>query len=66
MDRCPYCGSTRGVFTTFIGMQYYSWNGEEDGYSTDESNESSFAKCVSCGRRVSMKRIKKESTSNLS
>lgn len=59
MDKCPYCGSDKGVFTTFMGTQYYTWNGEPNGYSDNVEYESSFAKCVSCGRKVSMNRIKK-------
>lgn len=62
MDKCPYCGSDKGVSTVFTAFQYYSWNGESQGYS-DLENESSFAKCLSCNRRISMKRILRESKS---
>lgn len=60
MNKCPYCGSEKGVFTTFIGTQYYKWNGEADGYSDSMDNESKFAKCIECGRKISMNRILKE------
>ena len=48
MRKCPYCNSGRGVYTIFKAMQYYSWGGEP---------ESKFAKCLSCNRKISMKRI---------
>ena len=28
-----------GVFVTFIGIQYYTWEGEPNGYSIDIVNE---------------------------
>lgn len=35
MDRCPYCGSTTGLFCKEIARysQFYKFNGEPDGYS---------------------------------
>jgi hypothetical protein len=27
MEKCPYCDSNSGVYTTFTGKQYYDWNG---------------------------------------
>ena len=62
MNKCPYCGSDSGVFTTFTGTQYYTWNGESNGYSDFTEKESKFARCISCNRKISMKRIQKEST----
>lgn len=59
MDKCPYCGSDKGVYTKFVGFQYYLWNGEPQGYS-DGENESMYAKCVNCNRRISLKRILNE------
>lgn len=61
MERCPYCGSDKGVSTKFVGYQYYSWNGEPQGYS-DGENESTFARCLSCNRRISIKKILKTSS----
>lgn len=62
MDRCPHCGSEDGVYTTYTGIQQYSWKGEPNGYFQDVAeNETKFAKCVHCGRKVSMNRILKES-----
>lgn len=58
MNKCPYCGSKHGVYTTFIGVQYYSWNGEPCGYNEDTTDKQSvYARCLKCNRRVSMKRI---------
>lgn len=61
MNKCPYCGSDKGVFTTFTGTQYYKWNGETNGYSDFAETESKFARCISCNRKISMNRIQKES-----
>lgn len=65
MKRCPYCNSDRGVYTIFKAMQYYSWDGEPEGYSTDELDESKFAKCLSCDRKISMKRIQKNTETDI-
>ena len=46
-------------------MQYYSWDGEPEGYSTDELDESKFAKCLSCDRKISMKRIQKNTETDI-
>lgn len=59
MIKCTHCGSNKGAFTVIEGIQYYSWEGEPQGYLAE--NESIYAKCVKCGRRVSMNRILKES-----
>ena len=53
MDKCPYCGSDDGVFTTYTGTQYYDWNGEPCGYDNDVSdNQIKFARCIKCNRKV--------------
>lgn len=58
MDRCPYCGSKGGVYKTYTGVQYYYWDGEPAGYSNDTpDNQITFARCVKCKKRISMKRI---------
>lgn len=58
MVKCPYCGSDGGVYTTFTGKQYYYWDGELAGYDTDvPENQSAFARCVKCGRKISMRKI---------
>lgn len=59
MKKCPYCGSNEGVFVTFIGIQYYTWEGEPNGYSTDTVTESKFAKCVKCEHKILMNKILK-------
>lgn len=60
MERCPYCNSDKGISVVFKGLQYYSWDGNPNGYSTDEISESKFARCLSCDRKISMKRIQKK------
>ena len=60
MKKCPYCNSDKGVFTAFVAYQYYSWEGNPMGYS-DGDTESVFARCISCNRKISMKRILRES-----
>lgn len=61
MDKCPSCGSKAGVYKTFTGTQYYRWDGEPDGFTTDDpENQTNFVRCLSCNRRISMKRILKE------
>ena len=32
MDKCPYCNSNSGVYTTYTGRQFYYWDGEPCGY----------------------------------
>lgn len=61
MERCPYCGSEDGVYTTYTGRQYYFWDGEPSGFNADvPDNQTTFARCVKCQRRISMRRILKE------
>ena len=60
MDKCPYCGSTKGAMTTFIGTQYYKWNGEPDGYFEEmDGSESKFAKCLDCGRKIKLAKLQR-------
>lgn len=61
MDRCPYCGSEDGVYTTYTGRQYYWWDGEPSGFNADVSdNQRTFARCVKCQKKISMARIRRE------
>ena len=47
MEKCPYCGSEDGVFTTYTGKQYYYWNGEPCGYNADvPDNQRKFVRCI--------------------
>lgn len=63
MDKCPYCGSDDGVFTTYTGTQYYDWNGEPCGYDNDVSdNQIKFARCIKCNRKIAKKKLKNNST----
>ncbi len=49
---CPHCKSNRGLFTTFKGVQYYNFDGTENGYNEDRSTETVWAYCISCGKPV--------------
>lgn len=61
MQRCPYCGSEDGVFTTYTGKQFYFWNGEPAGYNADvPENQHKFARCISCERKVMLSRLAEE------
>lgn len=61
MDKCPYCGSDRGLFRTYTGTQYYGWDGEPAGYDDQVfDNQRVYARCVRCERRISLERVKKE------
>jgi len=62
MDKCPYCGSTNGVYKTFTAMQYYDFNGNPAGYSLDDAieNQKVMARCLHCHHKISLKRIVKE------
>lgn len=63
MQRCPYCGSEDGVFTTYTGKQFYFWNGEPAGYNEDvPENQHKFARCISCERKVMLSRLAEEDT----
>lgn len=65
MEKCPYCGSEDGVFTTYTGKQYYYWNGEPCGYNADVSdNQRKFVRCINCKRKISMKRLQDKSDDN--
>lgn len=63
MQRCPYCGSEVGVFTTYTGRQFYSWDGEPAGYNADvPENQHKFARCLNCERKVKLSRLAEEDT----
>lgn len=60
MKCCPHCGSSSGLAREFTGVQYYDWSGEPTGYDVNASeNQSVYVCCVSCGRRFSLGRIKR-------
>lgn len=63
MDRCPYCGKERGVYTTYIGKQYYAWDGEPVGFNADVP-DSKTAHCIDCGHKIQMKRLLKDREKN--
>ena len=61
MDKCPYCGSAKGVYKTYTGMQYYDFDGNAAGYHADDpENQKKFARCIHCDRKISLSRIRKE------
>lgn len=47
---CPKCGGTSGLECSFQGVQYYTWDGEVNGYSLN-GNEKKYAMCIDCGHR---------------
>lgn len=57
MDRCPYCGSTVGLFSKEMVRysQYYKFDGEPDGYSefdTVKVRKTTPLYCISCEKRI--------------
>lgn len=61
MKRCPHCGDDGGVYRTYTGAQYYFWNGKPSGFDADVSDDqTTYARCVRCNRKISMKRILRE------
>ena len=62
MDKCPHCGSIKGVYKTFSAIQYYDFSGNPAGYSLDDGIESQkvMVRCLHCDRKISLKRIVKE------
>lgn len=66
MDRCPYCKSENGVYTTFVGIQHYDFSGNPCGYDVESFDEQKkFARCLHCDRKISLIRIKKEAAASL-
>lgn len=55
---CPNCGSNKGIYTTIKVVQYYDWNGEPAGYSDDYEDENRYAKCMNCGKRFLLKKVR--------
>lgn len=62
MDKCPYCGSSAGVYTTFTAIQRYDFNGNPAGCSLDDAieNQRVMARCLHCDKKISLKRIVRE------
>lgn len=54
LDKCPYCGSSEGLYTTFTGMQMYDFHGNTNGFSEDSFafSESDLMRCINCGKSV--------------
>lgn len=47
---CHHCGSDIGFFTKLSGVQYYTADGDDDGYEVDTQNSSVY--CRACKKRV--------------
>ena len=47
---CNHCGSNIGFFTKLSGVQYYTAEGEDDGYEVDSQNTSVY--CRTCKKKV--------------
>ena len=61
MQRCPYCGSEDGVFTTYTGRQFYFWDGKPAGYNADVlENQRKLVRWLSCKRKVELSRLAEE------
>ena len=58
--QCPKCGSDSGFYTKFQSYQYYDCNGEPCGTESC-CNETKYAWCVKCDKKVLLSRIKEES-----
>lgn len=58
---CKHCGSNIGFFTKLTGVQYYTADGDDDGYTVDSQNTSVY--CRACKKRVcSFEEFKKETS----
>ena len=53
---CPKCGSENGFYTKFQSEQYYDCNGEPCG-TADWMNETKYAWCVMCDKKILLSRI---------
>lgn len=54
--KCPKCGSDSGFYTKFQVEQYYDCNGEPCGTS-DWMNETKYAWCVHCNKKILLSRL---------
>ena len=59
--QCPKCRSNNGFYTKFQAEQYYDCNGEPCGTS-DYMNETQYAWCVKCDKKILLSRIKESGT----
>ena len=54
--KCEKCGSESGFYTKFQSYQYYDCNGEP--YGTESCcNETKYAWCVHCNKKILLSRI---------
>ena len=62
LKRCPYCGSSEGLYSTFTGMQMYDFRGNTKGFSEDAFgfSESDLLRCIKCGESVTKRSWLKE------
>ena len=52
LPKCKYCESDEGYFTTIRGVQNYFCNGEPFGMEIKTADESKYATCYGCGKKV--------------
>ena len=52
LPKCKYCGSYKGYFTKIKCVQDYLCNGEPDGMQIKTADESKYATCYGCGKKV--------------
>lgn len=61
---CPKCGSTKGFESRITGIQYYTCNGEPDGYEIDVFSETRTIRCINCGYRTTVAKLASRSGVN--
>ncbi len=62
--KCRKCGSDNGYYSTVYVKQYYKINGEPNGYDLDLSKETETVRCLNCGARVKLEKIREEEKHN--
>ena len=55
---CPKCGSTKGYYTNFRGLQFYNANGEQRGWCMDGA-ETQKMHCLNCNYVTTRERLAK-------
>lgn len=55
MIKCPYCGSSDGLYNDFnvSGREFYKFNGKEDGEDiTSMYRHNKYMKCIDCNKNI--------------
>lgn len=55
MNKCPKCGGTSGWYTKGEVWQYYTSNGDPNGYEI--VSEGRMATCLDCGKQIKLTKI---------